>query len=217
MAKCQHCNKGGLFRKTIKTRDNIYICSDCSKSLGIDSSSLPYMNYSEIKYGMDAYRKYRAAKSDAQYFFLVHPEDDKQYKVIEKYQKDMTDKEDIYSGYSLRDLKESDLYDEKVWKYPPLDVDVELTETALNGKPAIAVNLIRGIDDSPLIGYAPTTKVKKILSLLKDHNCTVSAELYGGDFRRLLGDGYVEDGIPTLLNVRVILDWSSEISIEDIL
>lgn len=61
------------------------------------------------------------------YEFIIKSENDDSDKQLEKYQKFWTDPEDKYNGMTMKELKASDLYGEKVYQYPPLDVSVKLS------------------------------------------------------------------------------------------
>ena len=219
MAKCIKCGRGiGLFRKAVILNDDDSICEACYRELGFDPATdfSRGMRYEDIKAGRAAYVERRNAKLNAHYDFNVHWDDERTEKILERYQKEWTDREDRYEGMTKKELRESGSPGEKVFRYPPLDVDVELRASEIDGKPAVLVSLIDG-RKNPLIGYAPKTKAKKILQLIDEHSESVriSAELSGGDFWDLVvfhdGEAVCESNIPKPLKVQVRLDWSSEI------
>ena len=217
MAKCIRCKRGGLFRKMLPlSNHDSWICVACYQDLGFDPKddlSLLY-RYNEIAGGKAAMNALRAAKAAAHYIFNVHSEDDNIYDTLERYQRKWTDREDRYEGLTKRDILETCAPGEKIFKYPPLDVDVELKEDEVDGKVAVLVYLVDG-DRCPLIGHAPKTKAKRILQLLSEHDVVVSAELSGGDYRELVcfsdGEAVCDSNVPKPLKVQVRLDWSSEI------
>ena len=219
MAKCKKCGRGiGLFRKAVLLNDNDSICEACYRELGFDPKTdfSQGLRFCEIKDGKSAYIERRNARMSAHYDFNVHWDDERTDKILERYQKDWTDREDRYEGMTKREFKECGGPGDKVFKYPPLDVDVELSRGEIDGKAAVLVSLIDG-GKNPLIGYAPKTKAKKILQLIDEHNesIRISAELSGGDFWELVvfhdGEAVCESNIPKPLKVQVRLDWSSEI------
>lgn len=217
MAKCIRCERGGLFKKLLPLSNyDAYICADCFKELGYDpKNDMPLLyRYDEIKEGRAAAEARRAAKAAAHYEFNVHWDDEKTEDILEKFQREWTDREDRYEGMTKKDIRESCVPGEKIFKYPPLDVDLELKRGEIDGKTAVLVYLIDGAKN-PLIGYAPKTKAKKILQLLDEHQVYMSAELSGGDYRELVcfsdGEAVCDSNIPKPLKIQVRLDWSSEI------
>lgn len=216
MAKCIRCGKSLLFGR-IKMRD-ADICKNCIDDLGfsgkIDNYTASCYKWDDVKNGIQAYWDRQNAKSAAKYVFNVHWDDDRTDDILERYQKNWIAREDQYDGMSKKEIKESCVPGEKIFKYPPLDVDVELKEGEIDGNQAVLVYLLDGEKD-PLIGYAPKTKAKKILQLLSEHNPNVSAELSGGDYRELVvfsdGEAVCNSNIPKPLKVQVCLDWSSDI------
>lgn len=219
MSKCIRCGRGGLLRRMLPLSNNdARICEACYRELGFDPKdglSMIY-SYDEIKNGREAYLQRRVARAAARYEFNVHWDDERTEAVLERYQRDWTDREDRYEGLTKKGLREDGSPGEKVFKYPPLDVDVELRQDVIDGKAAVLVYLIDGKKD-PLIGHAPKTKARKILQLLDEHSESVriSAELSGGDFWELVvfhdGEAVCESNMPKPLKVQVTLDWSSEI------
>ena len=217
MAKCKKCGRGiGIFNAGVKLSGDVPICNSCLKSLGFDpkSDNPAYLRYEDIKDGRAAYDQKRAARAAACYEFNVHWDDEKIERILEKYQREYTSPEDRYDGMTKQDIKEMGMPGEKFFKYPPLDVYVELKEDKIDGKAAILVYLLDG-DETKLIGYAPKTKAKKILQILSEHDVQMSAELSGGDYRELVifndGEAVCNSNIPKPLKVQVRLDWSSEI------
>lgn len=208
--KCPHCGKNiSLFNRGVQLNDG-FICRTCFQGLGFDlksdvSATKCAYTYSAIKDGKNALIEREKAKRDAHYDFLVHWDDDKIWDILERYQKQNTDREYKYEGYTMRELKESGLYGEKIYKYPPLDVSVELKEKDDN----IDVYLFDG-DKDVLIGHPPKTKVKKIKTLTKElENYFIHATLSGGDYWKLKDNGYVEDDWSDDLKVKVSIDWSA--------
>ena len=216
MAKCIRCGRGGLLRQMLLLYGNeSKICTDCYKALGFhpkDDLSLLY-RYEDIKDGREVYEERRFARLQAHYDFNVHLTEEG-YEIAEKYQRLWTDREDRYEGMTKREIKENGVPGEKYFKYPPMDVGLDLVPVEVDGRPMIEVYLLTDKKKDPLIGYAPKTKVKKILQLIDEHDIRMRAELSGGEFRELVvfSDGEaVCDGIPTETKIQVRLDWSHEI------
>ena len=213
--KCERCGKSTMLRGKISLADAV-ICKSCFLDLGFSNDDMihsPFYKYAEIKNGRAAYQDLQNARANANYVFLVHFVDGA-YDVLEKYQKNWTDPEDRYEGMSNKDIKESGAYNEKIYQYPPLDVDLELQELERDGKPAVGFNLIDG-KKNPFIGYAPKTKAKKILQLIEEHpQIRMAAELSGGHYKKLEfwnDHDYVNADWSDDIKVRVTLDWSSEL------
>ena len=143
----------------------------------------------------------------AMYDFIVKSENEKTTKALEKYQKFWTDKEDQYGGMKLKEFKEDGDPGDKVYQYPPLDVDLKL-EAFLgeDGSTEIRAYIENGSDEI-YVGTAAKTKAKKILKLLQENNPKITGELYGGKYWKMEDSGYVDDRWTETLTVRVYLQW----------
>jgi len=143
----------------------------------------------------------------AMYDFIVKSENEKTTKALEKYQKFWTDKEDQYDGMKLKEFKEDGDPGDKVYQYPPLDVDLKL-EAFLgeDGSTEIRAYIENGSNEI-YVGTAAKTKAKKILKLLQDNNPKITGELYGGKYWKMEDSGYVDDRWTETLTVRVYLQW----------
>ena len=143
----------------------------------------------------------------AMYDFIVKSENEKTTKALEKYQKFWTDKEDQYGGMKLKEFKEDGDPGDKVYQYPPLDVDLKL-EAFLgeDGSTEIRAYIENGSDEI-YVGTAAKTKAKKILKLLQENNPKITGELYGGKDWKMEDSGYVDDRWTETLTVRVYLQW----------
>ena len=143
----------------------------------------------------------------AMYDFIVKSENEKTTKALEKYQKFWTDKEDQYDGMKLKEFKEDGDPGDKVYQYPPLDVDLKL-EAFLgeDGSTEIRAYIENGSDEI-YVGTAAKTKAKKILKLLQENNPKITGELYGGKYWKMEDSGYVDDRWAEALTVRVYLQW----------
>ena len=147
------------------------------------------------------------------YEFIAHCSDPKCEKRLQKYQKFMTDPEDKYDGMKLMEFKESGYPGDKVWQYPPLDVDVDLkTTVSEDGSVTVSVYVIdydidKGEDVELYVGDAAKTKGKKILRLMQEHDPEITAELYGGKYWKMEDSGYVDDRWDEVLTVRVYFKW----------
>ena len=147
------------------------------------------------------------------YDFIAHYSDPKCEKRLQKYQKFWTDPEDKYDGMTLREFKEEGYPGDKVWQYPPLDVDVDLkSNVAEDGSVTVSVYILEyneetGKDEEIYAGDAAKTKGKKILRLLQEHDPEITAELYGGKYWKMEDSGYVDDRWDEALTVRVYFKW----------
>ena len=143
----------------------------------------------------------------AMYDFIVKSENEKTTKALEKYQKFWTDKEDQYDGMKLKEFKEDGDPGDKVYQYPPLDVDLKL-EAFLgeDGSTEIRAYIENGSDEI-YVGTAAKTKAKKILKLLQENSPKITGELYGGKYWKMEDSGYVDDRWNEVLTVRVYLQW----------
>ena len=198
MAKCDNCGKSLFLSKKVQLKDAV-ICGSCSKALGVDRFTYPEVVSlnelnKEITIHTQTLEEKPAPKNE--YFFLVHDLDED---FIEKYRKEETDHEDLWEGMSFNDIRETCDEDDKIYKYPELDVYLEFKESTLDGNPALEVYL-----DDHMVGYVPKTKVNKTKKLLAD-NVDWSAELYGGDYRYLKGT-YVDEWFDKV-NIRVTFTW----------
>ena len=141
------------------------------------------------------------------YDFIVKSENESTSKAIAKYQKFWTDPEVKYDGMKLMEFKEDGLPGDKVYEYPPLDVDVRI-EAFLgeDGSTDIRAYILDG-DGEIYVGTAAKTKAKKILGILQDKDPSVSSELYGGMYWKMEDSGYVDDRWSEDLTVRVYLKY----------
>lgn len=143
----------------------------------------------------------------AMYDFIVKSENEKTTKALEKYQKFWTDKEDQYDGMKLKEFKGDGDPGDKVYQYPPLDVDLKL-EAFLgeDGSTEIRAYIENGTEEI-YVGTAAKTKAKKILKLLQENDPRITGELYGGKYWKMEDSGYVDDQWSEVLTVRVYLQW----------
>lgn len=143
----------------------------------------------------------------AMYDFIVKSENEKTTNALEKYQKFWTDKEDQYDGMKLKEFKEDGDPGDKVYQYPPLDVDLKL-EAFLgeDGSTEIRAYIENGSDEI-YVGTAAKTKAKKILKLLQENSPKITGELYGGKYWKMEDNGYDDDRWTETLTVRVYLQW----------
>ena len=145
----------------------------------------------------------------AMYDFIVKSENESTTKALEKYQKFWTDKEDQYDGMKLKEFKEDGEPGDKVYQYPPLDVDVKLEAFIADedGSVTISAYILDGSENEIYVGTAAKAKAKKILKLLQENNPKITGELYGGKYWKMEDSGYVDDRWTEALTVRVYLEW----------
>ena len=143
----------------------------------------------------------------AMYDFIVKSENEKTTKALEKYQKFWTDKEDQYDGMKLKEFKEDGDPGDKVYQYPPLDVDLKLEAFLGEDRSTEIRAYIENGSDEIYVGTAAKTKAKKILKLLQENSPKITGELYGGKYWKMEDSGYVDDRWTETLTVRVYLQW----------
>lgn len=147
-------------------------------------------------------------KPKNEYDFIAYSTDEKTDKAINKFQKFWTDDEDRYNGMTLKEFKEDGCPGDKVYQYPPLDVDVSLEAfIGEDGSVTISVFILDGADDKILVGTAAKTKAKKILRILQENDPKITGELYGGKYWKIEDSGYVNNDWSEKYTVRVYLRW----------
>lgn len=141
------------------------------------------------------------------YDFIIKSHDEKTDKALVKYQKFWTDEEDKYDGMALKEFKEDGDPGDKVYEYPPLDVDVKLEAfIGDDGTTEIRGYILDG-DGEIYVGTAAQTKAKKILRILQDESPSITGELYGGKYWKMESSGYVNNDWSEELTVRVYLTY----------
>ena len=141
------------------------------------------------------------------YDFIIKSHDEKTDKDLVKYQKFWTDKEDKYDGMTLKEFKEDGDPGDKVYEYPPLDVDVKLEAfIGDDGTTEIRGYILDG-NGEIYVGTAAQTKAKKILRILQDESPSITGELYGGKYWKMEDSGYVNNDWSDELTVRVYLKY----------
>lgn len=108
------------------------------------------------------------------------------------------DNNELYEGYSNKEIKDNLDYNQKIYKYGKLVIDyVQLLPDDENEYDKNAVKVLIGNeeDDLKFIGYVPKGKAKKVRTLLEDKEVVINAELYGGKFKYLDTDDEGEDVI----------------------
>lgn len=142
------------------------------------------------------------------YDFIAKSQDDKTDKAIVKYQKFWTDPDDKYDGMKLMEFKREGSPGDKVYEFPPLDVDVKLEAfISEDGTTEIRVFILDGADNEILVGTAAKTKAKKILRILQENEPKITGELYGGKYWKMEDSGYVNNDWSEPLTVRVYLTY----------
>lgn len=142
------------------------------------------------------------------YDFIVKSENDKSDKAISKYQKFWTDPEDKYDGMKLMEFKKEGCPGDKVYEYPPLEVDVKLEAfIGEDGTTEIRAYILDDSDEGIYVGTAAKTKAKKILRILQGNEPKISGELYGGNYWKIEDSGYVNNDWSEPLTVRVYLTY----------
>lgn len=215
MSKCERCAKStGLFRAYVPLGKG-RLCVPCARDLGFDIKEDKYLLgaalYPDIREGRARYKQLQGSRSSANYEFIVHYDDEAIERRLIKYQKFWADSDFKYEGMTIKEIKESCRYGEKIYKYEPVDVDLEFKYA--DG--VLRVFLFDG-EKSFDVGYAPPRKTKRIVQILSDLDPHVFAELSGGHFYQLKNNGYVEDEWSDDYKIRVRLDWSHHIYLENL-
>ena len=142
------------------------------------------------------------------YDFIIKSQDSNTDKALIKYQKFWIDKEEKYDGMTLKEFKEDGDPGDKVYEYPPLDVDVKLEAfIGEDGSTEIRGYILDGTGEI-YVGTAAKTKAKKILRILQDESPSITGELYGGKYWKIEDSGYVNDAWSDELTVRVYLAYN---------
>ena len=143
------------------------------------------------------------------YDFIAKCIDEKSEKALVKYQKFWTDPEDKYEGMKLMEFKAEGVPGDKIYQYPPLDVDVKLDAfIGVGDDDSVSINVfILDGDDEIFVGPAAKTKAKKILRILQENKPKISGELYGGKYWKMEDSGYVNADWSDPLTVRVYLKY----------
>ena len=143
------------------------------------------------------------------YDFIIKSENEKTDKALEKYQKFWTEPEDKYNGMKLMEFKKEGIPGDKIYQYPPLDVDVKLTAFIADEDGAVTISgyILDGSDDGIYVGTAAKTKAKKILRILQNESPKITGELYGGKYWKMEDSGYVNNDWSEDLTVRVCFEY----------
>ncbi len=143
------------------------------------------------------------------YDFIIKSADETTDKALQKYQKFWTDPEDKYDGMKLMEFKEEGSPGDKVYQYPPLDVDVKLEAFIADEDGAVTIKgfILDGADKEIYVGTAAKTKAKKILRILQKEDPRITGELYGGKYWKMEDSGYVDNRWEEDLTVRVYFEW----------
>ena len=141
------------------------------------------------------------------YDFIAKSEDEKTDKALVNYQKFWTDPDGKYEGMKMSDFKRDGDPGDKVYQYPPLDVDVKL-EAFIGDDASIEIRVfVLDGDKEIFVGKAAKTKAKKILRTLQEYNPKITGELYGGKYWKMEESGYVNNDWAEDLTVRVYLTY----------
>ena len=142
------------------------------------------------------------------YDFIIKSENEKTDKALEEYQKFWTDPEDKYNGMKLMEFKKEGDPGDKVYQYPPLDVDVKLEAFIADEDGAVTISgyILTG-DEDIYVGTAAKTKAKKILRILQNENPKITGELYGGKYWKMEDSGYVNNDWSEDLTVRIYFEY----------
>lgn len=186
--KCARCGKGiGIVRRGQAIADG-YICYQCLDELGFDKKERGVTRwvytYEQIKNGKDALFSRPAIKPNFKEY-KVHgisydnDEGRSIQKLLSKYVKEEFDDDKL----SNAEIKEELEYDDRVYVYPTMDINVTLEPTTFDGEPAVKV---MG-EVSPLIyehiGWIPKREAAQVIEIISNNECDITAELIGGPYK----------------------------------
>lgn len=142
------------------------------------------------------------------YDFIVKCDNEKSEKALADYQKFWTDPDDRYNGMTLKEFKADGDPGERIYQFPPLDVDITLNAFVdEDGSVEISAYVLDGAENEIYVGTAAKTKAKKILKILQSNEPKITGELYGGKYWKMEDSGYVDDRWSETLTVRAYLEW----------
>jgi len=197
MAKCIKCGKSTLVRGHVKLADAA-ICTPCFKSLGFkltDTAGAAAYHYSDIMDGKDqVYNNMAKSRTPSNLNeYKIHGisyenEDGHDIqKLLSKFVKDQFEDDKL----SASEIKEELQYEDKVYIYPTMDIDVDLIPTTFDGEPAVKVMA----ETSPYvyehIGWIPKRQAAEVVDLLNNYQCEMTGELIGGPYKYLDEDDKV--------------------------
>lgn len=194
MAKCMRCGKNTIVRGHVKLADGA-VCTPCFKSLGFkltDTAGAAAYHYDDIKDGKDAmYAKRiqnRTPSNMAEYKIhgISYENEDGHdiQKLLLKYVKEEFEDDKL----SAAEIKEELQYEEKVYVYPTMDINIDLIPTTFDGEPAVKVMAEISPCVYEQIGWIPKRQAAEVVGLLNNYNCEISGELIGGPYKYLDDD-----------------------------
>ena len=194
MAKCIRCGKSTFTRGHVKLKDSI-ICTPCFRSLGfkiLDSITASAYCYDDIKNGKDLMYSSPSREdiSVSKETYKIHgmSYDNDEGLNIQKLLSEFVKEEFRDDKLTASDVKEELEYEDRVYLYPTMDVDLLLEPTVFDGAPAVKVKLETDFSVYEHIGWIPKRDAPHVTEILRDKDCKVSGELIGGPFKYLNSD-----------------------------
>ena len=188
MAKCIRCGKSTIVRGHVKLRDAA-ICTPCFKQLGFkltETAGASAYTYDEIKDGKDAMFSKKNAPTRSNFEeYKVHgiSYDNENGHSIQKLLSEFVKTEYADDKLTSSEIKEELEYDDKVYLYPTMDINIQLVPTEFDGEPAVKV---LG-ETSPLvyehIGWIPKRNASQVVEIINNYDYNVTGELVGGPYK----------------------------------
>jgi len=210
--KCKRCGKGvGLTRRGQAIADG-YFFYKCLDELGFGKENRGVKRwtytYDQIKNGKDALFAPRPAMKPNFEEYKVHgiSYDNEDGHSIQKILSTFVKEEYEEDKLSSAEIKEELEYDDRVYVYPTMDINVVLEPTEFDGEPAVK---IMG-ETSPLvyahIGWIPKRDAAHVIDIINNYDYAVTAELVGGPYKYRDDDDKIRSG-STEFGCRVYLTY----------
>ena len=186
--KCLRCGKGiGLVRRGQAIADG-YVCYQCLDELGFDKSERGITRWTytfdQIKDGKNAlFSKTKLKSNFEEYNIRGISFDNDEGHNIQKLLEEFVEEEYSDDKLSSAEIKEELEYEDRVYVYPTMDINVRLEPTTFDHEPAVKV---LG-EISPLvfehIGWIPKRKAAHVIEIINNNDCQITAELVGGPYK----------------------------------
>lgn len=205
MAKCMRCGKSTLVRGHVILKDGA-ICTPCFKELGykiLDAATSRQYTYAEL-IGQKNPTPTRSNFEEYKAHGISYDNEDGHsiQKLLSAYVKDEYGDDKLTAA----EVKEELEYEDKVYLYPSMDINVKLEPTTFDGEPAVK---IYG-ETSPFvydhIGWIPKRDAAHVTEILNNYDYKVTAELVGGPYKYLDDDDKIKSG-STEFGCRVYLTY----------
>lgn len=193
MAKCMKCGRGGMgvLHSAIRLKDKNFVCVKCYKELGgnplKDMTKAPTLyTWDDIKDGFDAmYSKKSGPTRSNLEEYKAHgiSYDNEDGHNIQKLLSAFVKSEYEDDKLTASEVKEELEYDDRVYLYPTMDINVILEPTEFDGEPAVKVMGEVSPTVYQHIGWIPKRDAAHVIEILNNYDYNVSAELVGGPYK----------------------------------